>query len=74
VAAFALWNNALRRWPTSQVFLFNNLIPLSTMSWAHWCLGEQVTRTYFMAMGLIISAVVLSRLDLRKLLRPQTGA
>lgn len=74
VAAFALWNNALRRWPTSQVFLFNNLIPLSTMSWAHWCLGEQVTRTYFMAMGLIISAVILSRLDLRRLLRTQSGA
>jgi len=63
VAAFALWNNALRRWPTSQVFLFNNLIPISTMSWAHWCLGEQVTRTYFMAMGLILGAVVFSRLE-----------
>lgn len=64
VAAFALWNNALRRWPTSQVFLFNNLIPLSTMSWAHWSLGEQVTHTYFVAMALIIGAVVLSRLDI----------
>jgi drug/metabolite transporter (DMT)-like permease len=64
VAAFALWNNALSRWPTSQVFLFNNLIPLSTMSWAHWCLGEQVTRTYFLAMALIVGAVVFSRLNL----------
>lgn len=66
VVAFALWNNALRRWPTSQVFLFNNLIPVSTMSWAHWCLGEQVTRTYFMAMALILGAVAFSRLQIGK--------
>lgn len=66
VIAFALWNNALRRWPTSQVFLFNNLIPISTMSWAHWCLGEQVTRTYFMAMILILGAVAFSRLEVGK--------
>ena len=31
VVAFALWNNALRHWKTSEVYLFNNLIPLSTM-------------------------------------------
>ena len=35
VVAFAMWNNALRHWPTSRVLLFNNLIPLSTMAWAH---------------------------------------
>ena len=29
VIAFAIWNNALRQWPTSQVLLFNNLIPLA---------------------------------------------
>ncbi|MDB6124540.1 MAG: multidrug transporter permease, partial [Pedosphaera sp.] len=32
VCAYALWNNALTHWPTSRVFLFNNLIPLSTMT------------------------------------------
>lgn len=67
VVAFGLWNNALRHWPTSQVFLFNNLIPLSTMTWAHFCLGEQVTSTYFAAMALIIGAVFVAQLDWRKL-------
>src|SRR5690606_37417767 len=28
VVAFAIWNGALRCWKTSQVYLFNNLIPL----------------------------------------------
>ncbi len=61
VAAFGLWNNALRHWPTSQVFLFINLIPLSTMIWAHFCLGESVSRTFWLAMALIVSAVVLAQ-------------
>src|SRR2546426_8069650 len=39
VVTFALWNRAMRYWPASQVLLFNNLIPLSTMTWAHFCLG-----------------------------------
>ncbi len=66
--AFALWNHALRHWPTSQVYLFNNLIPLSTMSWAVVCLGEQATPTYFVAMVLIVGAVILSQTNLPRLL------
>ena len=68
VAAFALWNNALRQWPTSQVFLFNNLVPLSTMSWAHVCLGEAVTRTYFIALILIVGAVLLAQANWPRIL------
>ncbi len=59
VAAFAIWNNALRHWPASQVLLFNNLIPLSTMSWAWACLGEPFTPTFWAAMGLIVAGVIL---------------
>lgn len=66
VVAFALWNNALRHWPTSQVLLFNNLIPLSTMSWAHFCLGEAVTPTFWTAMILIVMGVALGQTDWRK--------
>ncbi|HTI97815.1 MAG TPA: DMT family transporter, partial [Dongiaceae bacterium] len=66
VVAFALWNNALRHWPTSQVLLFNNLIPLSTMSWAHFCLGEAVTPTFWTAMILIVLGVALGQTDWRK--------
>lgn len=70
VAAFAIWNNALRRWPASQVYLFNNLIPLSTMSWAHFCLGEPVTHTFWLAMILIVAGVALGQTNWQRLLAP----
>ena len=61
VVTFALWNRAMRYWQASQVLLFNNLIPLSTMSWAHFCLGEPVTPTFWVAMGLVVSGVLLGQ-------------
>lgn len=61
VAAFAIWSNALRHWPTSQVLLFNNLIPLSTMSWAHVWLGEPVTAAFWLAMALVVAGVVIGQ-------------
>lgn len=61
VVAFGIWNVALRYWPTSKVYLFNNLIPLSTAAWAHFALGEEVTPTFWLAMGLIVSGVVLGQ-------------
>jgi drug/metabolite transporter (DMT)-like permease len=61
VAAFALWNNALRHWHTSQVLLFNNLIPLSTMTWAHVWLSEPITPTFWLAMLLIVGGVILGQ-------------
>jgi drug/metabolite transporter (DMT)-like permease len=63
VIAFAIWNNALRVWSTSQVLLFNNLIPPSTMVWAHYWLGEPVTVTFWLAMILIAAGVVLGLLS-----------
>jgi drug/metabolite transporter (DMT)-like permease len=57
VAAFALWTNALRHWKTSQVYLFNNLLPVSNMAWANVCLGEPITGTFWMAMLLIAAGV-----------------
>lgn len=61
VVAYALWNTALKHWPTSQVLLFNNLIPLSTMTWAWACLREPVTQTFWVAMMLIVTGVVLGQ-------------
>lgn len=61
VVAFAIWAVALRQWPTSKVYLFNNLIPLSTMTWAHFCLDEPVTPTFWLAMLLIVAGVVLGQ-------------
>ncbi len=61
VVTFWIWNHALRRWPTSQVLLFNNLIPLSTMSWAWACLGESITSNFWMAMLLVMAGVLLGQ-------------
>ena len=69
VTAFALWSNALRHWPASQVMLFNNLIPISTMAWAHFCLGEAVTPSFWTAMALILGGVIWGQL-LRTKLQP----
>jgi drug/metabolite transporter (DMT)-like permease len=62
VMAFGLWNRALGHWPTSRVLLFNNLIPVSTMTWAYFCLHEPVTPTFLMALLLIGLGVVLGQL------------
>jgi drug/metabolite transporter (DMT)-like permease len=69
VVAYALWNSALRHWQTSRVMLFNNAIPLSTASWAHFCLREPVTSTFCTAMVLIVAGVLLGQLDWAKLFK-----
>ena len=61
VVAFALWNRTLGYWPTSRVLLFNNLIPLSTMTWAYFFLHEPVTPTFITAMILIVAGVALGQ-------------
>ncbi len=71
VIAFALWNNALKHWPTSQVLLFNNLVPLSTMTWSHFWLGEAITPTFWLAMLLVATGVVLGQMSLEKGAVPQ---
>ncbi len=67
VVAFALWNNALRHWKTSKVYLFNNLIPLSTMTWAFLTLGEPVTKTFWFAMSLIVAGVLVGQTNWAKI-------
>lgn len=71
VIAYVLWNNALRHWQTSKVFLFNNLIPISTMMWARACLGEPVTKTFWQAMILVVAGVILGQTQWQKILGPR---
>jgi drug/metabolite transporter (DMT)-like permease len=71
VMAFAIWNQALRYWPASQVLLFNNLIPLSTMSWAWVWLKEPITPTFWVAMTLVISGVLIGQANWERLLAPR---
>ncbi len=59
--AYGLWNRALTRWPTGRVLLFNNLIPVTTLLWAHFCLGEPITPTFLGALGLIGTGVLLGQ-------------
>ncbi len=72
VVAFAIWSNALRHWHTSQVLLFNNLIPLSTMTWAYLLLGEKVTSTFWLAMIFVVAGVLLGQANWEKLLPART--
>jgi drug/metabolite transporter (DMT)-like permease len=74
VIAFALWNRALGQWPASRVLLFNNLIPVSTMIWAYFCLGEPVTQTFLVALLLIGLGVVLGQMAAGRALRKQSSA
>jgi len=67
VVAFALWNNALRHWKTSQVYLFNNLIPLSTMVWAHVFLNDTIAPTFWAAMILIGAGVLIGQTNWQKI-------
>lgn len=67
VVAYALWNTGLRHWKTSQVYLFNNLIPLSTLCWAHATLGEPITPTFWMATTLIVAGVLIGQANWQKI-------
>ena len=69
VIPYALWNSALRHWRTSQVMLFNNFIPLSTTTWAHFTLGEPITPTFCAAMVLIVAGVLLGQMDWAKIFK-----
>lgn len=64
VISFGIWNHALTVWPTSQVLLFNNLIPLSTMSWAWFTLREPVMPTFWPALCLVAAGVILGQAKL----------
>ena len=69
VVPYALWNSALRHWQTSRVMLFNNFIPLSTTTWAHFAHGEPFTPTFCAAMVLIVAGVALGQMDWAKIFR-----
>jgi drug/metabolite transporter (DMT)-like permease len=66
VLAFAIWNSALRHWPVSRVYVFNNLIPLMSTVWACVCFGERLTGAFWSAMILIGSGVLLGQPYLEK--------
>jgi drug/metabolite transporter (DMT)-like permease len=68
IVAFALWNHALRHWKTSEVYLYNNLVPLSTMLWAHFTLGERVAPSFWLAMALVVTGVLIGQAGWQQLI------
>jgi drug/metabolite transporter (DMT)-like permease len=67
VVAFALWNEGLRHWNTSRVFVFNNLIPLSNMACANIFLGEPMTGRFWVSMALILAGVLLGQANWQRI-------
>lgn len=68
IVSFALWAHALKLWPTSKVYLFNNLIPLWTVFWAWLFFGDPVTANVWLALFLIVGAVIISQTNWEKVL------
>jgi len=60
VFSFALWSNALHCWPTSKVYLFNNIIPIWTVFWTWLFFREPIAANIWIALILIVGGVVLS--------------
>jgi drug/metabolite transporter (DMT)-like permease len=69
VVPYAFWNSALRHWQTSRVMLFNNFIPLTTATWAHFVLGEPITPTFCAAMILILAGVAIGQMEWVKIFK-----
>jgi drug/metabolite transporter (DMT)-like permease len=67
VVAFILWNNGLRWWPTSRVYLFNNLIPVTTMIFAFLYIDEAISPTFWVALLFIVSGVLLGQTNWQRL-------
>jgi len=68
IVSFALWAHALKLWPTSKVYLFNNLIPIWTVFWAWLFFGDPVTANVWLALVLIVGAVVISQTNWERVL------
>lgn len=69
VFAFAFWTNALKKWPTSRVMLFVNLIPLTTIIFGKLFLDESVHIQFWGAMVFVMAGVCLGLADVSKIKR-----
>jgi drug/metabolite transporter (DMT)-like permease len=68
IVSFGLWAHALKLWPTSKVYLFNNLIPIWTVFWTWLFFGDAITANVWLALILIVGAVVISQTNWEKVL------
>ena len=66
VFAFAFWTNALKKWPTSRVMLFVNLIPFTTVLCGMVFLNESVQIHFWVAIIFVMAGVCLGLADLGK--------
>lgn len=68
IVSFGLWAHALQLWPTSKVYLFNNLIPIWTVFWTWLFFGDTITANVWLALILIVGAVVISQTNWERVL------
>ncbi|MBG89618.1 MAG: hypothetical protein CMO80_22345 [Verrucomicrobiales bacterium] len=61
VIAFSLHYHALRFWPMSRVFLWGNLLPITTMAAAWFILDEAVSATFWISITLVATAVAIGQ-------------
>lgn len=71
IFSFALWSNALKHWPTSQVYLFNNLIPVWTVLCTWLFFRDPITANIWLALLLIIASVLVAAANWRSILGPR---
>jgi len=57
VFAFLVWFNALKHMEASRVAGFIYLVPMFSISFSHWLLGEPVTRTLLLGAVVLIAGV-----------------
>ena len=60
IFSFALRSKILRCWPTSQVYPFNNIIPIWTVFWTWLFFREPISTNIWIALVLIVTGVILS--------------
>jgi drug/metabolite transporter (DMT)-like permease len=69
VIAFMLYAKVLQNWTASRVLMFNNLIPISTMLWSWYFLGEPLSAYLWISFLLIGTAVTISQWEMNRATR-----
>ena len=59
VFAFLVWFSALERWDASRVAGFIYLVPLFSVSFSHWLLGESITGPLLLGALILVAGVIL---------------
>ncbi len=62
LGAYLLYNYAISRIDVSMAAAYSNLIPVFTLLFAYWLLGEQLSGNQWLAAAVVVSGVLISQL------------